>query len=69
VAPVTAVAAPVVTGPPGTLPEPRRADWQRLAAPTAAARPFTPDLLDDLPEPARRWLTHAIARPIAWQAA
>ena len=32
-----------------------------MAAPTNDPTPFTPDLLDDLPEPARRWLTHSIA--------
>ena len=36
-------------------------DWRRLAAPTVGPVPFTPDLLDGLPAPARRWLEHAIA--------
>ncbi len=58
---MTAVAAPTVSGPPGTLPEPLRKDWQRLTAPTTDAKLFTQDLLDGLPEPGRRWLAHAIA--------
>jgi hypothetical protein len=43
------------------MPEPLRRDWLRLATPTSGAPPFTPELLDGLPEPARRWLIHAIA--------
>ena len=46
---------------PAALPGPLRIDWRRLAAPTIDPAPFTPDLLDGLPEPARRWLEHAIA--------
>ena len=46
---------------PPQLPGPLRIDWQRLAAPTIDPAPFTPDLLDGLPVPARRWLDHAIA--------
>ncbi len=53
-------AAGLVAGP-RTLPDPVRIDWQRLAAPTADPAVFSRDLLDGLPEPARRWLTHAIA--------
>ena len=48
-------------GPPRALPEPLKVAWRRLAAPTDDPTPFTPDLLDDLPEPARRWLAHSIA--------
>jgi len=38
----------------------RRRDWVRLATGTAAD-PFTAERTVGLPEPARRWLTHAIA--------
>jgi hypothetical protein len=38
----------------------RRTDWIRLATGTATD-PFTAQSTADLPEPARRWLTHAIA--------
>jgi uncharacterized protein DUF6544 len=38
-----------------------RAEWARLADLPAAADRFAVDRIDDLPEPARRWLTHAIA--------
>jgi hypothetical protein len=54
------VRATTISGPP-TLPESLRDDWQRLTAPTTAATLFTQDLLDGLPEPARRWLRHAVA--------
>jgi hypothetical protein len=47
--------------PPTALAEEVRGDWRRLAEPTTDPAPFTPDLLDGLPEPARRWLAHAIA--------
>lgn len=53
--------AATTAGPPRALPEPLQDAWRRLAAPTNDPTPFTPDLLDDLPEPARRWLTHSIA--------
>jgi hypothetical protein len=46
---------------PTALPDPLRMDWRQLAAPTVDPAPFTPDLLDGLPAPARRWLEHAIA--------
>ena len=46
---------------PRALPEPVRIDWRRLATPTVDPAPFTPELLDGLPAPARRWLEHAIA--------
>ncbi|HWM05937.1 MAG TPA: DUF6544 family protein, partial [Actinophytocola sp.] len=46
---------------PAALPGPLRIDWRRLTAPTIDPAPFTPDLLDGLPAPARRWLEHAIA--------
>jgi hypothetical protein len=38
-----------------------RAEWARLAGGERHAGTFAPDSVDDLPEPARRWLTHAIA--------
>ena len=38
----------------------RRTDWIRLATGTSAD-PFTAERTAGLPEPARRWLTHAIA--------
>lgn len=34
--------------------------WRRLATPTAEPAPFSTVGIDGLPEPARRWLTHAI---------
>jgi hypothetical protein len=37
----------------------RRA-WQRLAAPTSHPQAFDPAAIGHLPEPVRRWLTHAI---------
>jgi len=36
-------------------------EWQRLTGSDRAAGRFDPAALDGLPEPARRWLTHAIA--------
>jgi len=36
-------------------------EWERLAAGGPPPEPFDPDMVADLPEPARRWLTHAIA--------
>jgi hypothetical protein len=56
---MTAVAIAVAA--PRALPEPVRIDWRRLVTPTVDPAPFTPDLLDGLPAPARRWLEHAIA--------
>ncbi|MGR6964002.1 DUF6544 family protein [Geodermatophilus sp. URMC 61] len=38
-----------------------RAEWARLAAVPAPPGRFSPDLVAGLPEPARRWLTHALA--------
>jgi hypothetical protein len=38
-----------------------RAEWARLAAATAPPGRFTADVATGLPEPARRWLTHAVA--------
>jgi uncharacterized protein DUF6544 len=38
-----------------------RAEWAQLADPPAPDRAFAPDLVTGLPEPARRWLTRAIA--------
>jgi hypothetical protein len=35
--------------------------WDRLARPAVSPPGFDPALTDSLPEPARRWLTHAIA--------
>lgn len=40
---------------------PRRADWARLAQAAPPSGRFTADLVAGLPEPARRWLTHAIS--------
>lgn len=40
---------------------PARQEWLRLAATTAEPPRFDPAMITDLPEPARRWLTHAIA--------
>jgi hypothetical protein len=36
-------------------------DWERLAVATTTPAGFDPVMLTDLPEPVRRWLTHAIA--------
>jgi hypothetical protein len=36
------------------------ADWTRLATPAAPGHAFGPDQAADLPEPARRWLLHAV---------
>lgn len=38
-----------------------RGDWDRLSTPTADPTPFTPGMAGGMPEPARRWLIHAIA--------
>jgi hypothetical protein len=47
---------------PTTVPRAGRAEWTRLAEPaTGRAERFDPALVAELPEPARRWLTHAIA--------
>jgi hypothetical protein len=46
---------------PGRLPPDVARDWERLAAATAEPDRFEPALVAGLPEPARRWLTHAIA--------
>ena len=35
--------------------------WERLARPALSAQRFDPAMTESLPEPARRWLTHAIA--------
>lgn len=35
--------------------------WERLARPAPAGSSFAPSMVAGLPEPARRWLTHAIA--------
>jgi hypothetical protein len=37
-----------------------RSDWADLGAPTGGPAPFRPEMTTGLPEPARRWLTHAI---------
>jgi hypothetical protein len=34
--------------------------WERLSRPAPAGPAFAPSMVDRLPEPARRWLTHAI---------
>lgn len=52
--------------PPGLSPVPRaaqpvREEWCRITAQATPADTFDPDTLADLPEPARRWLTHSIA--------
>ena len=49
-----------------TPPVPREArlvrrDWEQLAARGTVTESFTPAMVADLPEPARRWLIHAIA--------
>lgn len=38
-----------------------RREWDRLCAATSPPGTFDPTMVADLPEPARRWLTHAIA--------
>ena len=45
----------------GRAGRPAQAAWDHLAAGPAPEAIFEPSLVDDLPEPARRWLTHAIA--------
>lgn len=40
---------------------PVRGEWDRLRADGPLRERFDPAMLDGLPEPARRWLTHAIA--------
>ncbi len=35
-------------------------DWERLGASTERPDPFEQAMLDGLPEPARRWLSHVI---------
>ncbi|MFB4298527.1 DUF6544 family protein [Actinomadura sp. NTSP31] len=56
VAPHRASARPPV---PGLTPAARR-DWADLATVAEQGRPFGPELTRQLPEPARRWLDHAI---------
>jgi len=46
---------------PVAVPAPLHDDWDRLLSPSPDPRPFDPDTLHHLPEPARRWLIHAIA--------
>lgn len=46
---------------PSRLPSVVEDDWVRLAAPTPSPPGFDPGMVADLPAPARRWLTHAIA--------
>jgi hypothetical protein len=43
------------------LPATVRRDWAELAQPTPSPTAFDPAALQGLPEPAQRWLTHAIA--------
>jgi hypothetical protein len=38
-----------------------QSEWRRLEAKQPRPVPFNPTMVDDLPEPARRWLRHAIA--------
>jgi hypothetical protein len=56
---MTTIAARV--GPPTRLPRRLHADWHALTTPTEPAEPFDPGMVDHLPDPARRWLRHAIA--------
>ncbi|MFG2090540.1 MULTISPECIES: DUF6544 family protein [unclassified Spirillospora] len=37
-----------------------RRGWRDLATPSEPGRPYDPDMVRDLPAPARRWLNHAI---------
>lgn len=46
---------------PSRLPRPVEQDWVRLAAGTPSPVGFDPAMVAELPEPARRWLSHAIA--------
>lgn len=62
----TALAQSTVSGPTTAAAIPRAArrvrhDWTRLSAPTEAPALFDPSMVEGLPEPARRYLTHAIA--------
>ncbi|MCA2216441.1 DUF6544 family protein [Jidongwangia harbinensis] len=54
-----------VAGMPSTVPrcltDDARSDWADLRAPTLAPALFHPDMTANLPEPARRWVLHAIA--------
>lgn len=43
------------------LPAAVREEWAELAAPSGAGQVFDPASVSGLPEPARRWLLHAIA--------
>ncbi|MBX6356308.1 MAG: hypothetical protein IRZ05_10710 [Micromonosporaceae bacterium] len=43
------------------LPRAVARDWALLAAPSPMVTPFDPAMVAHLPEPARRWLNHAIA--------
>ena len=54
-----------MTGPRGARP-PRSArrvgaEWARLTEATPSPEPFEPSMVEHLPEPARRWLLHALA--------
>jgi len=48
-----------VTAPP--IPRRVRAEWNRLRGSTGRPPLFDPAMVDDLPQPTRRWLRHAIA--------
>ena len=48
------------TSPPRGLSARARADWAALAEPTPTASLFEPSAVAGLPDPVRRWLTHAI---------
>ncbi|MEW9550214.1 DUF6544 family protein [Nonomuraea sp. NPDC050783] len=50
----------VIVAPPYLTDEARR-DWDLLQEPTGRVRAFDPDQAGLLPEPARRWLLHAVA--------
>jgi hypothetical protein len=47
-------------GTPSQLTSQAQRDWQQLSAPTDQLEPFDPAAIEHLPEPVRRWLTHAI---------
>jgi hypothetical protein len=51
-------ASPMSVG--GRAASPVREIWERLAPITAGRRGFDPAMTHGLPEPAQRWLTHAI---------
>jgi deazaflavin-dependent oxidoreductase (nitroreductase family) len=54
---------------PRGLTDDARDDWAALIRPTPAAAPFDPAATAALPDPVRRWLSHAIARGAPLRAA